>query len=494
MVGVFTVVENGILKKYKNIIASAESQQECIPQDSEDDGENVLLFFSFDIVNSSLYKTVNYYGWSIVIDGILSSIRNYIKSKIKSAEVWRVLGDEIIFIVKICDKSVLFEYVEIIYETLVFFCSSIESGTLFEGMDEISDVVTELVKLQDVISLQSTAWIANVTDKKAIKGNKCKSKYIENVFEEIEENPRYKFYEFMGVDIDAGFRLSKETRAGRLAVSFELAYLMVLEKNGNYVKNLNIVSYRSLKGVWNNSAYPIIWYYDKEKHNNVTFSKSMSFDAIEQDDIYVEYFGKKKFADYMYRDVRGALKKVCKDRKLKNKIDNIERVIEKDASFNKQYINIARLELHCVAVCFNNFGKIFCVQRADNVSYMPLKWEFGCAKANYEECLSDTIVKEYKRDFNVDISLCTDNNRKDEQPIPIAVYTINKNSEMHKGVIFIANIISEDINLNSKKHVNYRFVGKEEIDSLNEDDYVPDAIDTMKKAFKLYEEVFQNEG
>ena len=166
MVGVFTVVENGILKKYKNIIASAESQQECIPQDSEDDGENVLLFFSFDIVNSSLYKTVNYYGWSIVIDGILSSIRNYVKSKIKSAEVWRVLGDEIIFIVKICDKSVLFEYVEIIYETLVFFCSSIESGTLFEGMDEISDVVTELVKLQDVISLQSTAWIANVTDKK----------------------------------------------------------------------------------------------------------------------------------------------------------------------------------------------------------------------------------------------------------------------------------------------------------------------------------------
>ena len=494
MAGVFTVVENGILKKYKNIIADTENQQEYILKDSDDDGENVLLFFSFDIVNSSLYKTVNYYGWSIVIDGILSSIRNYVKSKIKNAEVWRVLGDEIIFIVKICDKLALFEYVEMIYDTLVSFCSSIEDGTLFEGMDEISDVVTELVKLQDVISLQSTAWIANVTDKKAIKENKLKSKYIENVFEEIEERPHYKFYEFMGIDIDAGFRLSKETRIGRLTVSFELAYLMALEKNSNYVKNLNIVSYRSLKGVWNNSAYPIIWYYDKKKHNNVTFPRSMPFDAIEKDDIYVEYFGKKKFADYMYRDVRKKIKKVCKDRKLKNKIKNIERVIEKDASFNKQYINTARLELHCVAVCFNSSGEILCVQRTDNVSYLPLKWEFGCAKANYEECLTDTIVEEYKRDFNVDISLCTDNSRKDEQPIPIAVYTINKNSEMHKGVIFIADIVSGNINLNNKKHIKYRFVGKEELESLNEDDYVPDAIDTMRKAFKLYEEVFQNEG
>ena len=65
---------------------------------------------------------------------------------------------------------------------------------------------------------------------------------------------------------------------------------------------------------------------------------------------------------------------------------------------------------------------------------------------------------------------------------------------MHKGVIFIADIVSGNINLNNKKHIKYRFVGKEELESLNEDDYVPDAIDTMRKAFKLYEEVFQNEG
>lgn len=492
MVGVFAVVENDVLKKYKNITTNIENQQEHISQESEDDSENVLLFFSFDIVNSSLYKTVNYYGWSIVIDSILSLIRNYVKSRIKSAEVWRVLGDEIIFIVKICDKVALFEYIEIIYDTLTIYCGSIEDGTLFEDMDEISDVVTELVKLQDVISLKSTAWIANVTDKKAIKENKLKNKYIENVFEEIEENPYYKFYEFMGIDIDTGFRLSKETRAGRLTLSFELAYLMALERNGNYVKKLNIVSYRRMKGVWNNSVYPIIWYYDKAKHNNVSFPRSMPFDAIEQDDLYVEYFGKKKFADYMYTDAKGALKKICKDRKLKNKIENIERVIEKDASENKQYINTARLELHCVAVCFNNIGQILCVQRAQNV-YMPLKWEFGCAKANYSEPIVDTIIKEYKNDFNLDILLYTDNDRNDVQPVPIAVYTINKKSEMHKGIIFIAKLQSDQITLNGSKHIQYRFISKDELTSINAVDFVPDAIDTMRKAFDLYEEVWKTD-
>lgn len=178
-----------------------------------------------------MYKTVNYYGWSIVIDRILSSIRDDVKSKIKSAEVWRVLGDEIIFIVKICDKAVLFEYVEIIYDTLTTFCSNMEAGILFENMDGVSNAVTESVKLQNVISLQSTAWIANVTDKKAIKENKLRSKYIENLFEEIEENPYYKFYEFMGIDMDAGFNTTEHTVEVK-SEEYDSRFLFYLRKRG----------------------------------------------------------------------------------------------------------------------------------------------------------------------------------------------------------------------------------------------------------------------
>lgn len=485
------MVDKELLKKYKALVhnenkANSEEEQEYISQCSEDDCENVLLFFSFDIVNSSLFKNSNYYGWSMVIDHILSSIRNYVKSKIKSAELWRILGDEVIFIVKISDIDVLFEYIEIIYDILTSFCTRIENGTLINSEDD----TTDLVKIQDALSLQATAWIANVADKKALKNNRKLIKCIDNVFEEIVEKPDYKFYEFIGVDIDTGFRLSKETRAGRLVLNFELAYLMALKKDGAYAKRLNILTYKKLKGVWNNMSYPIIWYYDNTKHNGLKFHESFPFDAIEQDDLYVEYFSKKKFDESMYKDVKSALQKICRDRKLQRKIDRIEDIIKKEVSMNKPYINTSKLELHCVAVCFNDKGEIFVVKRAirANNEYYPLKWEFGCAKANYSEHIYDTVKREYKDDFNIDIELFTDKNREDSQPLPIAVYTMNKKSELHKGIIFIANMHYDEIKLDSEKHEEYRFIREEDLSSLDKDEYVPDALDTMEKAFRLYRE------
>ena len=59
--GTLILVENSILKKYNHITIDIDNQQEYISQDSEDDGENVLLFFSFHISSIFPYKTVNYY-------------------------------------------------------------------------------------------------------------------------------------------------------------------------------------------------------------------------------------------------------------------------------------------------------------------------------------------------------------------------------------------------------------------------------------------------
>ena len=213
---------NDDLKKYISITGTGDntSDKEHPSDDNVDVCDDVLLFFSFDIVNSSLYKTINYYGWSIVIGNILTKIRNNVSSKIKNAEVWRVFGDEIVFIVEVCDRDSIYEYIEAIYDILTYYCDEIDRGTLFEEIDELDGIATQLVKLQDVISLQASSWIAVVTDRENIK-KQSHSKYVENVFEIYETNPDNKFYEFMGIDIDTGFRLSKETRARRLIVSFE---------------------------------------------------------------------------------------------------------------------------------------------------------------------------------------------------------------------------------------------------------------------------------
>jgi len=103
VVGVFTMVEekDRELAKYKGIANQGETEQksdiEHNTQELNKDCDDVLLFFSFDIVNSTLYKTINNYQWVYTIDKILKLVKDKIKAKIPRAEVWRVFGDEIMF-------------------------------------------------------------------------------------------------------------------------------------------------------------------------------------------------------------------------------------------------------------------------------------------------------------------------------------------------------------------------------------------------------------
>lgn len=135
----------------------------------------------------------------------------------------------------------------------------------------------------------------------------------------------------MGRDIDEGFRLKGYTQDRRLVVSFELAY--ILECLGKK-KELYIMDYVRLKGVWNNSLYPIIWFHNAETAKNIygniddkmhqyTFAGSFRYDETDDNRIVSQYFerGKKQknrkhdvgkqgyiLADSMYK-VDTALKK-----------------------------------------------------------------------------------------------------------------------------------------------------------------------------------------
>lgn len=79
---------------------------------------SVEVFFSFDIVNSTAYKTLNFTGWSQVIVALFSKVQQLVVKKMPSAEMWRILGDEVVFIVPIKEKNDIFVYVNSIFEIL----------------------------------------------------------------------------------------------------------------------------------------------------------------------------------------------------------------------------------------------------------------------------------------------------------------------------------------------------------------------------------------
>ena len=481
MVGVFAMVGSKTLEKYKSklyeVANKSESQKE------------VILFFSFDVVNSSLYKTINYYGWAEVLVGLFKKLYNRVKEVIPEAELWRVLGDEAIFIVRIKSEEAIYQYTDCIFDVLVKTVKDLKSGTFFDGVQTFTDREVDLMKIQNVLSLKGTAWIASV------------SRFgvdAENVFEEYNLETRNNFYEFLGNDIDAGFRISEYTADSRLVISFELAALLSMKTS--YLQNLSIITYKHLKGIWNDKYYPIIWYHNKEKCDNLDLHETFSYDAEDTNELIKEYFMNQDKTtaisgirdSKMFTDVNAAIRKILRDRNLESKVNEILCIIECMDERQIDYLKSPTLELHCVAICYNQSNKkIFIAKRHAQRETEAGKWEFGCAKASKDVDLVSSLVNDYKEDFNLDIKVVRDESREDSEPIPLAIYQIQKDNGLHKGVIFLALVTTKEEEykwVQSRKHSEMKWISEEEISDFDEE-CVKDFKKSLEAAFSKIREL-----
>lgn len=471
-----------LLQKYGDQIQSLNKEREDVLE-----RRTVELFFSFDIVNSSAYKVLNYSGWSNVILKLLKSIQKKVVSKISSAKLWRVLGDEVIFLVPIREKQDIFDYINIIFEILNTFVSELKNGEFFDNLD-IKPKEQQLMKMQNIVSLKAAAWIAIVGE------NINEMEQYDNLMQLFKPQENYGFLEFLGNDIDAGFRIKNNSQDRRLVISYELAY--ILSRNTDYLRNIFIVTYKQLKGIWHDRLYPIIWYYNKDMCNGISFEQSFFYDEEESNDLTKAYFNNKVnpvLEALMYSDVDYALKKILSDQKLEDKLLKIDNIIKESQNDEKGLLNTDfLLELHCVAVCYDeNSKKILIMKRASSKPKhkYPDCWEFGCAKALSEKTLVERLKSEYKKDFGIDIEIQCNNSRDDKQPIPIAMYEVSNNKGKDKGIITFAQIIGNvDLEkINPDKHSEMRWITENEIDDFKEQT-VPDFKNTLKLVFKKINE------
>jgi hypothetical protein len=81
---------------------------------------------------------------------------------------------------------------------------------------------------------------------------------------EIELSGGTTNLDFIGPDIDAGFRLSPHTRPGRLLISMDTAdVLSTCGRENNF--NYHHVGWAVLKGVHEGKPYPLVWVRDEEE-------------------------------------------------------------------------------------------------------------------------------------------------------------------------------------------------------------------------------------
>ena len=460
--------------------------------------KDVVLFFSFDVVNSTAYKTINYYGWAQALNVLFKELREKVKRSISNSEMWRVLGDEAIFIVRVQDEEKLRKDVNEIFKIMVSTISELKHGKFFPV-----DNMWNLTKLQNILSLKAAAWIAAVSDVGDISNTDILQKDADNIFERYRTQGGYEIFEFLGNDIDAGFRIAKETQEGRLVLSYELAYLISQKtENSSY---LHIITYKKLKGIWKDKLYPIIWYHNPKGYDNnkeLQFVESFTFDICDNNDLIKEYYDNRNpnKVDKIIQDIKMytepyyALSKILIDRGLEEKVKGLQKLIGEIRQDQTKYINPELMQIHCVAVCFKWDGKdikILVAKRTKQREKHKGEWEFGCAKAVIDKTIAEKIKEEYKQDFGIDIEPVLDEKRKMKEPVPIALYHIKHSKvkgKQDKGIITLAEIIGdcdlEKLSL-TDKHEKVQWVMESDLENVDElfKESVPDFKQTLEQAF-----------
>lgn len=150
------------------------------------------------------------------------------------------------------------------------------------------------------------------------------------------------------------------------------------------------------------------------------------------------------------------------------------------------------VELHCpviLRIFRNDETQYFIAKRADYRELFPGEWEFGGAKPNSDESIIDTIKREYREDFNVEIKFDID---AIGNPQPVGIYEqiryYGDRRVLYKGLIFSGMIISDikDIKL-THKHSVFTFVTWDQVKNLMCPlNCVPGFIENIKKVNDLY--------
>jgi hypothetical protein len=265
--------------------------------------QSIYLFFSFDLVNSTAFKTdkENKKKWLKLIIQFYELIYAHLKKELPEISIWKYLGDEILLYFRIDD-------IKKIYNSPCF---------TYKIQTSVLNDLDDLFQIKDKLNIKSTLWIAGITIIPPIDPKEY-DKYIDDensVYRNIGINlPNSRDgrddKDFLGIDIDTGFRISNYANKDKVTLSAELAYLLHrMDKGDNkdIDNNMRIVSHEILKGVWNNKAYPIIWYY----HDWQKIFDSFDYDEYKKNEIVQ--------AIYMQKETM---------KSTKTNIDELEKVFE----------------------------------------------------------------------------------------------------------------------------------------------------------------------
>jgi hypothetical protein len=375
---------------------------------------------SFDLVNSTAFKT-NFRAWHVVIHYFYELLVKELQTKCEGIKVWKYVGDEVLLYKQITNLDELSKDIPKVFHV----CRSVSRA-----------VQNSFDQARNFLSVKATVWIARAAEVPPQDINGLKQQLIfggaseeavesPNIVVRVTSGEEQQSMDFLGPDVDAGFRIAKFSHSEKLTVSADLAYLLSMHGRANDIRreNLRIISYEELKGIWAGRYYPIVWYYEDWKE----VAASFGYDEEFRSDLI------KKARDAGIKPNIDNLKKIFSGLNKEKQVDTFIDAIVSDSfkdKYNAIVIPRARLaEVHCVAICIAPDARILAGRRPSNKRVYPGAWEFGCTQLREDQSFEEAIHSGYKEDFGLLLS--------DVSPAPIAVYVIEGQRKI-PGLIFVA--------------------------------------------------------
>lgn len=225
------------------------------------------VFVSLDSAGSTAFKEDFPFDWFNVVQRFYDNVRRELDTRTgapgeTATRVWKYLGDEVVLMRPVADM------VEI--ERLLTF-----AGDLMAAFHKREEAFTPR------LGIKGTAWIADFpadpraaeSEDRVRRGEGRRTRFRNRrPFQPGASTPGEDLpgrdptvgaapfpEDFIGPEMDAGFRLSKHTHNGLFAVSAELAYLLADRAPYKDERRLRRVDFVELKGVWNGRLYPLFW-------------------------------------------------------------------------------------------------------------------------------------------------------------------------------------------------------------------------------------------
>lgn len=471
-----TMVDNSEQVQNKNItdlVIDRAEQPICDRENLKKFVEGVYVFISFDLTNSTVFKGRHKKIWPAFVssfyeivfeafginDGTVTddmvgknktfggfSLEKYVKEagKTKGFHLWKLLGDEILIYHKITSKEEMYAtipFVDTMRQNIVEKSINRCLTTLFpkqNATDEEKEKKLEYkILLTQYFNIKTTMWIGNCAyDYKNMNSRMPNAIYgVKNIG---KNEFSWDEFDFLGPDIDEGFRLSQYSERGVMLVSPKMVCaLFVLFANDNdklnaLIRYFKIMNYVSLKGVWEQRPYPLIMFSQigvEDVDSIEAWKTQFEYDAFENSFLYknIDMYGE----NFLYNSRFSVMKlqKIYEDMKRTQEIDDIVAEIEEQTAVQYEPNLLKKptsFEYHISCLCCDNKGNYWITKHATH------GWSFGCVQvATSEYC--DYVKEAYKLKYKLEIEV--------DKSSPILCFYTAKRSEENGGTSILGTII-----------------------------------------------------